>query len=355
MKLLLDRNGYIWCDPVRGNGVILEKLIRKIKRIYYCFFILPKKCKADLLVAFSPTHPNLGDLAILLAEMHFLKQFGEVAAISNSDYKRCRSKIPEKTLIILSGGGNLGDIWIHEEEARRNIIKNQMNNPKILFPQSFYYGDQRKIEESLPFYRCENLWLTARDDESYSQMKKIYGDRVIETPDIVLSASRKTFNVKQTDRSGVLFCFRSDKEKKIADEDIIKLEKAVEQFSYTDMLSDVPVTEENRMNLVSRKMNEFAGAELVITDRLHGMIFSALTETPCIVLQNSYYKVKGQYRWLSHLPYITFFENVDDALSAIPSIRNVGNCHFEPLTDQFLELGNLIVKMMSDSEKCHTG
>ena len=286
------------------NKVAFEKVIRKIKRAYYCFFILPEKCRADILVAFAPSHPNLGDQAIFLAEMQFLRQFGKVAGITNTDYKRCRHRIPKKTIIVLTGGGNLGDIWVHEEEARRNIIKNQMNNRMILFPQTFYYGDRSKIEESLPFYKRENFWLTARDDASYSQMRMIYGDQVIETPDIVLSATKDDFHVRPSDRSGVLFCFRNDKEKKIREEDILKLERAADVFSYTDMISDVPVTDENRMDLVSRKMNEFAEAELVITDRLHGMNFSALTETPCIVLPNAYYKVKGQYRWISHLPYI---------------------------------------------------
>ncbi len=182
-------------------------------------------------------------------------------------------------------------------------------------------------------------------------MKKLYGDRVIETPDIVLSVSMKDFHVKPTERSGVLFCFRSDKEKRLGEEDILKLEKAVERFSYTDMISEIPVTEENRMELVSSKMNDFAGAELVITDRLHGMIFSALTETPCIVLPNAYYKVKGQYRWLSHLPYIYFSETTEDALSAIETIRAVGERHFEPLADQFRELVEIIVKMKADSEE----
>jgi len=330
--------------------VALEKLIRKIKRVYYCFFILPQKCRADILVAFAPSQLNLGDQAIFLAEMQFLRPFGKVAAISNTDYKKCKSKIPEKTLIILTGGGNLGDIWVHEEKARRNVLKNHTKNPMILFPQSFYYGDQSKLEGSIPYYRRNHFWLTARDDDSYSQMKKVYGDRVIETPDIVLSASKNDFCVKQSGRSGVLFCFRSDKEKKISEEDTLKLEKAVDKFSYTDMISDVPITEDNRMDLVSRKMNEFAGAELVITDRLHGMIFSALTETPCIVLPNTYYKVKGQYRWIAHLPYVYFSETVEDALSAIPIIREVGDCHFEPLTEQFQVLRDCIVKMMSDSK-----
>lgn len=41
------------------------------------------------------------------------------------------------------------------------------------------------------------------------------------------------------------------------------------------------------------KYIKFRECELVITDRIHGMIFAAITGTPCIALSN--YKIKGTY------------------------------------------------------------
>ena len=43
---------------------------------------------------------------------------------------------------------------------------------------------------------------------------------------------------------------------------------------------------ENREQLLKQKIEEFQSAELVITDRLHGMIFSVITGTPCIAFDN---------------------------------------------------------------------
>ena len=54
---------------------------------------------------------------------------------------------------------------------------------------------------------------------------------------------------------------------------------------------------------------EFAGAKLVITDRLHGMVFCAITGTPCIVVDSKSPKVRGCYEWIKNLDYIRF---VDD-------------------------------------------
>ena len=56
--------------------------------------------------------------------------------------------------------------------------------------------------------------------------------------------------------------------------------------------------------------NAFRHTELVITDRLHGMIFSAITGTPCIVINSKSPKVRGCYEWIRHLDYIQFCDDV---------------------------------------------
>jgi pyruvyl transferase EpsI len=58
--------------------------------------------------------------------------------------------------------------------------------------------------------------------------------------------------------------------------------------------------------------------KVVVTDRLHCMIFCAITQTPCVVLPNSNHKIKGTYEtWLSHLPHIAYMDELDaTALSA---------------------------------------
>ena len=57
-----------------------------------------------------------------------------------------------------------------------------------------------------------------------------------------------------------------------------------------------------------KKLDEFRKSKLVVTDRLHGMLFAAITGTPCIALGNSSGKVKGVYDWLTHLDYIQYVD-----------------------------------------------
>lgn len=61
--------------------------------------------------------------------------------------------------------------------------------------------------------------------------------------------------------------------------------------------------------LLSNKIQQFAEAQLVITDRLHGMILCILSGTPCLVLPNSNHKIRQTYlNWLKDHPRVIFVE-----------------------------------------------
>ena len=82
------------------------------------------------------------------------------------------------------------------------------------------------------------------------------------------------------------------------------LRKKEIKYSYTDMISQNQILAEVRKSVIVNKLKEFAGAQLVITDRLHGMVFCYLTNTPCIVFSNYNHKVLGTYEWIKDVNYI---------------------------------------------------
>ena len=90
------------------------------------------------------------------------------------------------------------------------------------------------------------------------------------------------------------------------------------------------VSLKNREAEVERKLDEFRQSRLVITDRLHGMVFAAITGTPCIAFNNSSGKVEGVWRvWLRHLPYIKFVESADTASDSIDEMLSMGGQRFD--------------------------
>ena len=114
---------------------------------------------------------------------------------------------------------------------------------------------------------------------------------------------------RQEDRCDkISICFRKDVEKVISD-DLID-----EVMSQSSALSSVTTVETNiyptevkvsqREFTVHNKLREISTSRLLITDRLHAMIFAALTNTPCLAFDNATHKVRGVYEWIKELDFI---------------------------------------------------
>lgn len=307
-----------------------------------------------------PTHTNIGDNAILIAEKEFLKRCGidsdEIECITESefirDYKIIKQWINRKSLLCGHGGGNMGNVYYSEEKIRRIMIQEFPENPMIVFPQTIHYEGENKIEEesnSINIYNArKNLTLIAREQTSKEIMEKLYPDtQILLTPDIVFSTKMEDYGVVPQERTDILFCIRNDIEKNIDDNLWNELKTYVKSFNLeyrnTDMHSNCEITEDNREKCVCQKMQEFCSAKVAVTDRLHGMIFAALTGTPCIVFSNNNHKVKGTYEWISCLPYIRYVETVEEAKRVMPELLAMERCKYDnyqliPLYDQIMEL-----------------
>ena len=89
--------------------------------------------------------------------------------------------------------------------------------------------------------------------------------------------------------------------------DMIKTHYNVEVI---DTSMDIDLTLEDRDKIFNEMMDTFRSAQCVITNRLHGMIFSLLTKTPCIALDNLTKKVSSTYNtWLKDIPYIYYSDD----------------------------------------------
>jgi len=303
--------------------------------------------KPQFIVVGSPTHINLGDSAITISQTNFLTEIDSsktecVKELTFSEYNKDRNiykkAISPKSVICGLGGGNMGNQWPDEELFRQELIKDFPNNPIIIFPQTIFYLDDKNDgikEESIKLYNShQNLTLVAREQKSFEIMKELYPNcKILLVPDIVLSSFKNDFGVTASERKGILLCLRSDAERKINDSGTDKIIEYLNNqkldFRKTDMYSDCEVTKENRAECVRKKMQEFCGANLVITDRLHGMIFAALSETPTIVIGNYNHKVRGSFEWIKSLPYIKYADSVDEVLTEIPEMLKIQGCRYD--------------------------
>ncbi len=312
----------------------------------------------------TPIHKNIGDSAIVLAEQLFLERItgtpkrikeltvAEVKKEPHTFFRYIHAN--RRNVICWHGGGNLGDQWLSEEEFRRMAMEQLPQNPMVVFPQTIFYTPTERGEAerqiSVSYYNERSgLVIAARENMSYSEMLHLYPKtKIILVPDMVLSCKMEDFGVLPQERDKVLFCVRSDAEKSIKNEVWEELRKELYTLGETvcqiDMYSASKVTKENRKDQVKEKMQEFCSAKLVITDRLHGMVFAAITETPCIVFSNYNHKVKGTYEWIHYLPYIRYVETIEDAKQVIPELLSMHNCRYDntPLMQYYEKLAEVV-------------
>lgn len=357
------KNKDIFFPLRRLHGYIHETIQRYKSNICMaCYLLFPLGKK--VLIPGTPEHQNLGDSAIVIAQMYFLEKCGiptdRIKEITFSGYRQYAKLlcglVNRNYLVTQLGGGNLGDQWLPEEQLHRDSLTDFPNSKVIIFPQTIYYTDaplgQSEQQKSVSIYNGrKNLTMVAREQTSYEIMQKLYPvTPVLLTPDIVLSADASVFGVHRQKRKGVLLCFRSDAEQAMTPQERQEIENFLQNQNctcrITDMYADVPVTKENRRVCVQKKFNAFASAELVITDRLHGMVFAAIAETPCIVFGNYNQKVEGTYEWIKYLPYIRFVKSTKEAEIAYAELKDMKNCKFDnaPLAPYFEKLAELVKK-----------
>lgn len=299
---------------------------------------LKKSTTSRIFLIGTPLHGNLGDHAIAFAEkmliVENLKKY-ELIDIQfnavNQSIKVMKNLINKEDILILNGGGNFGIEYFEEEELRRQVILNFQMQKVILFPQTIYFGDsdqgKEELKKSKSIYNAHpNLALVAREKKSYEIMRREFSNnKVLLTPDIVLYLNQSNPVAKRND---ILLCFRKDVESILNDEikeELIRNISLKRNVIVTDTVVDYSIKKSKREKELFYIWALFKSSELVITDRLHGMVFAAITSTPCIVISNYNHKVKGTYDWIKHLPYIKFVENPNNVLGHIDELLSLSS------------------------------
>jgi pyruvyl transferase EpsI len=141
------------------------------------------------------------------------------------------------------------------------------------------------------------------------------GVRIEYCPDIVLSLSDE---VAPRHRRGIMVCLRKDKETFLAAADRTRIMEIVEAKTDDIVVRDTTDVslEDCRPDTFEGSLRDFweliAGRRVVVTDRLHAMIFCVVTGTPVVALPNGNHKIEETYEaWLNRHPYVRFIDSFD--------------------------------------------
>ena len=270
----------------------------------------------------APIHKNYGDEAIIMSTLQFLNfyfpqyEYIILSSIEISQSMRLIKYIINKNdIIIITGGGYFG-LYENTISLQTKIVENFPNNSIIIFPCSIFYNPNKaKIYKNYLkiFNNHTDLTLFTRDNISYRTALRLFkNNSIYNVPDIVTRLNTSIIK-NNSKRAGIGLILRRD-ELLLSHENrlyIIFLAKKYfkNEVYRRDSNNFFLPKESTRKNETIEFINFIAQKELIITDRLHGMIFSVITGTPCIVFGNNYHKIKSSYySWFKDLEYVIFME-----------------------------------------------
>lgn len=307
-------------------------------------------------------HWNTGDSAIWLGQLETLKRLNKriVYQCSAHDYdpvllKRFIGKGP----ILLSGGGNLGDLWLLHQLLRERVLNDFPDNPIVQLPQSICFNEpERRNYFKQLIAKHKNFTLMTRDLFSYELAQGKLKANTILSPDmafglglLALHASpepHESFDVlwlRRADKEGALggsqpevddwlVCDWLEKSRLDDDADwqlAAQLSHRIGQLKWS--LLEADQAEYGLAELAStyhqladvrlrRGLKLLSRGHVVLTDRLHAHILALMLGKPTVILDNTYQKLWGAYNgWTSIARGATWAESEAAAIAAAKAIK----------------------------------
>lgn len=330
---------------IAKRGYNLEKKAKKL-RSKPIFWILS-----------TPEHGNLGDQALKWGEISFVKKhFSDynimlIPLDGLTHTKKLKKMIQKNDIVALHAGGNIGSLYPGIQKYQMNALKELEDKNLIIFPQTFFFSQdavgKKELENTYAILKnIKNLQIFVREKKSYDFIKEnMKSLNVALVPDIALALHYSQSFV----RKGVVTLLRQDSEKTLKNKELnyilSELEKNYSEIRASDMhLYYDGLSEKESKKEVQKKFDQLAHAELVLTDRLHGMLFCAITNTPCIVIKSKSYKIEGVYEWIKEVPNIILVNNVWEIPEAISKLKKLQSKNFSlnKLDKEFSRMAELI-------------
>ena len=307
--------------------------------------------------------------------------------------------IREEDVLILPGGGFFGNLWPRGDVLRRDVFKTWPENPKIMFPQSVCFTEdeegQQQLEECRMVYGDSHALLAFRDETSYQIIENLFAGksgqeeilnqvssdfnreesdtevrtdpettdpdteapvempRLFLTPDIVTWSDRR--NRAAEERQDALLILRSDQESALTNAESRNLKQQLRSAGYsiaeTDMVQKPQASPASRSIRLDSLLHRIAGSQVVVTDRLHAMILSALTETPCVVLGNSYHKIRAFMPWMEKVPYVRYIEDPSELPEALAEVTAVKDRQYplEAMRERFDDFRQAVSEILEEA------
>jgi exopolysaccharide biosynthesis predicted pyruvyltransferase EpsI len=280
----------------------------------------------------APNQRNVGDTLIWLGERAYLKELKAsvvyVADMHGYSEHLLRRMLPADGVILLHGGGNLGDIWLGHQEHREAIVRDFPDRQIVQLPQSVWFGSDSRAQTANALLGAHpNLTILVRDGESALRASQQLPDVTSRYCwDMALGWTPKQPRAR---KESLLVIARADKEgaSGLRDADFTtEVGLPVRRVDWTSELLDsrgwrvarmIPKLAAHfprlrrwkpfqalvrysigRINYYNARggVHLFSGSRLVVADRLHAHILAVLMGIDNVLLDNNYGKLGAVHR-----------------------------------------------------------
>lgn len=265
-----------------------------------------------------PNHPNVGDSAIWLGEVELLRQLGIAPVYTCDTLTYSRSGLARALgsdgVILLHGGGNLGDVWPHHQALRERVVRDFSDRPIIQLPQSIQFHSEEGLARAREAFDAHpDLTLLCRDRYSLDFAREHFRCRSELAPDSAFMLDLRPLR-GEADHD-VMYLARSDVEKgddqaHLEDLSVLRCDWLEEPrtplIRLSDALSRQLVRRPSLDPLLRRPVSAtytpmawqrvrrgcalLSRGRVVVTDRLHAHILSLLMGIPHVFMDNNYGK-----------------------------------------------------------------
>src|SRR4051812_14074820 len=278
-----------------------------------------------------PNHGNVGDSAIFLGELAWMRDAGlpppdYVCDVYSYDESALRAKVPEGTIFI-HGGGNLGDLWKLHQTLREQVVAAFPSHRIIQLPQTIHFESPAALDRVAAIFSAHpDLTIVARDRVSLEIARDgLRCGNTLLCPDSAFALGPIERPLSPTE--DVVALVRTDKEStkrplpaglRPVDwlDDTLTPRLQLERFLRRHRMGLkvrarlIRPLAEQRLTRGCRLLSR--GRE-VVTDRLHAHILCLLMGIPHVLVDNNYGKLRSFFEaWTRDAPGVRFCQDWSD-------------------------------------------
>ncbi|MEN3975540.1 polysaccharide pyruvyl transferase family protein [Emcibacter sp. SYSU 3D8] len=271
-----------------------------------------------------PIHLNVGDLLIFAGTERLLARHMRQVThrFSSKDYARFLDAVTDRHVLLMHGGGNLGDLWPEHESVRQDILRRFPHNRVVVFPQTVHFRDMGNAAACGAAYRDHpDCILFVRDETSRKVAERHMGVPCRTAPDAAHHLWRSG-DIYRADAGG-----RGELVLRRTDQEAAESERAPDGIDWQDIItpadraifrmqkhairlnSSVPLQallmgswRGHRDRVIRRASTHFRTRSRIRTDRLHAVILGCLLGKEVIMEDNNYGKLSAYFdTWMPEL------------------------------------------------------